>query len=500
MSAILFIRRRVDTIRHCLKELTRLNEEIDADQKELIEIDSTGDNSDKYPRMRSIFVRFNSQVTTHMTCQTTMFFRPLHLSVGHVDVSVREIRWTCLSQSWWKRYVRTGFVWIVTLLLLVLWAILVAFTGFLSQITSLADAVSGLHWINSASVWLTEIVQGVLSQLTLTVLIVLLSQVLRVVTEWQGLLTETAVELSLQKYYFIFLFVLNFLTVSLASSITAIAQDLLHGLNSTSRLMIKNLFKASNYFFSYLTLQDLSISAAVLLQAGDLVKWLIFAFLTDRTPRQKWERRMNLPQLQLSTCFPLYINLACIDKQFIFFLSNLYWHFRSDVLNHCVSYTLDQRYHLQFILICFSLQSSLRISFLIRYWWSALFYSSETTLHGSIHDGALLDKSFSIYSQRSELSHRHRTSCNHNYCHCDNACVSITSRAFVCSSSRSFISFRRHQKRSERRVKAIIRFARCFISDAASCLWLNDARWQILLYKNVWNSSTKYLRAVADWV
>ena len=444
MSAISFIGRRVDTICHCLEELTRLNEEIETDQKKLIKIDSTEGNSDKYPRMRSAFVQFNSQVTTHITCQTTLSFRPLHLSAKHVDVSVREIRWAYLSQSWWKRYVRTRFVWIVTLSLLVLWAIPVAFTGFLSQITSLADAVPGLHWINSASAWLTEIVQGVLSQLTLTVLIVLLSQVLRVVTEWQDLLTKTAMKLFLQKYYFTFLFVLNFLTVSLASSITAIAQDLLHDLDSAPRLMAKNLPKASNYFFSYLTLQDLSISAAVLLQAEDLVKWLILAPLTDCTSRQKWERRMNLSQLQWGTCFSLYINLACIDKLLVLFLSNLYWRFRFDILNHCTSYTLDQRYHLRFVLICFSLQFSLRFSFFIRYWWPTLSHSSETTLYECLHDEALLDRSFSIYSQWSKLSHWHRTSCNHDYCHCDNACVSIAPRAFVCFSSRSFTGFRQH--------------------------------------------------------
>ncbi len=324
MSAISFIERRIDTIRHCLRKLTRLNEEIETDQKKLIEINSTERKSDKYSRMRSIFVRFNSQVMTHMICQTTLSFRSLHLSVEHVDVSVRKIRWICLSQSWWNHYARTEFVWIVALSLLVLWMILVAFIDFLSQIMSLTDAMSRLHWINSASTWLTEIVQDVLSQLTLTVLIVLLSQILRVVTEWQDLLMKTVVKLSLQKYYFTFLFVLNFLMMSLASSITAITQNLLHDLNSTSKLMIKNLFKTSNYFFSYLILQDLSISADVLLQVEDLVQWLIFALLINCTSRQKWKRRMNLSQLQWSTCFSLYINFACIDKWFILLLSNLY--------------------------------------------------------------------------------------------------------------------------------------------------------------------------------
>ncbi len=148
----------------------------------------------------------------------------------------------------------------------------------------------------------------------LVALTALLPLVLRIITAWQGLSTETAVELSLQKYYFAFLFVQNFLTVSLSSSITAIAQDLLHGLNSAPALLAGNLPKASNYFFSYLALQGLSVSAGAFLQAEGLINWLILAPWTDRTPRQKWERQIGLPEIRWGTFYPLYTNLACISK------------------------------------------------------------------------------------------------------------------------------------------------------------------------------------------
>ena len=99
----------------------------------------------------------------------------------------------------------------------------------------------------------------------LVVLNVLLPVVLRALTEWQSHPTETAVEMSLQKSYFLFLFVQNFLTVSLSSSITAIAQEVLHGPSSAAALLATNLPRASNYFFSYLALQSLSVSAGALL-------------------------------------------------------------------------------------------------------------------------------------------------------------------------------------------------------------------------------------------
>lgn len=314
MPAIPLIGKRVDTIHHCLGELARMNREIRAESMELAEVESSGRESSKYPRMKSAFVRFNTQSAAYMACQTLLNSNPLHSSARHINVSVRELRWSTLTQRWWNRYIRSGLVWIAIASLLIMWAIPVAFTGFLSQITTLGDSVSWLHWISDAPAWLSGIIQGVLPQSMLVALNALLPLVLRVITGWQGLSTETTVELSLQKYYFVFLFTQNFLTVSLSSSITAIAQEILHGPKSVPALLARNLPKASNYFFSYLTLQGLSVSAGAFLQAGSLINWLVLAPWTDRTPRQKWERQMGLPEIRWGTFYPLYTTLACIGK------------------------------------------------------------------------------------------------------------------------------------------------------------------------------------------
>ncbi len=148
----------------------------------------------------------------------------------------------------------------------------------------------------------------------LTALTTLLPYVLRIITERQGLLTEVIVELSLQKFYFIFLFVQVFLTVSLSSSITAVIQQLLHGLDSVPAVLATNLSKASNYFFSYLILRCFSVSAGSLLQIGRLIDRCTLARIMNVTPRQKWKKQTSLPQMQWGILFPIYTNLACIDK------------------------------------------------------------------------------------------------------------------------------------------------------------------------------------------
>ncbi len=333
MPAIPFMNKRVDTICHCLRELARLNKKIKADQRELMWLDgdqkkltkleSDRRESSKYPQTKSAFIQFNTQSAAYMACQTLLSFSPVHLSARHINVPAHEVRWSSLSQQWWNQYIQDGLVWTAFASLLVTWVILIAFTGFLSQVTTLADSVPWLKWLDKTSVWLSGFIQGVLPPLTLTILTALLPQILHVVTRWQSPLTETAFELLLQKYYFIFLFVQNFLTVSLSSSITAIIQDLVHGLDSAPALLARNVSKASNYFISYLTLQGLSGSAGTLLQAGGLIQWLILAPLTDRTLRQKWERQTSLSEIRWGTFYPLYTNLACIDKSLTSFLMAL---------------------------------------------------------------------------------------------------------------------------------------------------------------------------------
>jgi len=300
-----------------------MNKKISADLTKLIEFESNERESSKYSRLKFVFIRFNTQFVAYMICQTLLNVDSLHLSTRHISVFMRELRWSTLSQRWWNRYIRNELMWIVIASLLITWAIFVAFTNFLSQIIILADFVSWLHWIADASTWLSEIIQDVLSQLMLVALIALLSLILRIVTSWQDLFTKTTVKLSLQKYYFVFLFVQNFLTVSLSFSITIIAQDLLHDLNSAFTLLIRNLLKTSNYFFFYLTLQDLSMSADVFLQAEDLINWLILVSWTNRTSRQKWERQMSLSKIRWDIFYSLYTNLACIDKTLAFSSTSL---------------------------------------------------------------------------------------------------------------------------------------------------------------------------------
>lgn len=302
MISLPLLGQKVDTIDYCRKEVARLNVEIEQDQA----------NTERFPLMNSAFVQFNHQVAAHMACQAVSHHTPNQMAPRVVEISPDDVIWDNMSMRWWESYVRPAVVIVIIVGLVVGWAIPVSFTAILSQIKTLTGTVKWLHWLASAPNEVFSIIQGVLPQAMLALLLILLPIILRFLAKIQGDYTGMAVELSVQRYYFAFLFVQVFLVISISSGITTVITQISHDPQSVPAILAQNLPKASNYFFSYLLLQALSVSAGALVQIMGLIEWFILAPLLDNTARQKWHRQTNLPNVQWGTFFPVYTNLACI--------------------------------------------------------------------------------------------------------------------------------------------------------------------------------------------
>ena len=304
MFSIPLLGKKVDTIDYCRKEVARLNLEIEQDQQE----------PEKFPLMNSAFVQFNHQVAAHMACQSVSHHTPNQMAPRVVEISPDDVIWDNMSIKWWESYLRTSVVVVVIIGLVIGWAFPVTFTGLLSQISYLADKFTWLKWLLRLPYWVRSIIQGILPQALLGLLLILLPIILRLLAKTQGNYTGMAVELSVQQYYFFFLFVQVFLVVSISSGISAVVQEISHSPQQIPSVLASNLPKASNYFFSYLLLQALSTSAGALVQGLNLIKWFILAPLLDSTARQKWRRQTNLPDVQWGSFFPVYTNFACIGQ------------------------------------------------------------------------------------------------------------------------------------------------------------------------------------------
>lgn len=304
MPALPWLGEKVDTIDYCRKELARLNVEIEEDQR----------HPEKYPLMNSAFIQFNHQVAAHMACQAVSHHTPNHMAPRLVEISPNDVIWDNMSIKWWEPYIRIAVVCVLLFGLILGWAFPVTFTGLLSQVKYLAANYHWLRWLERAPPWVITAIQGVLPTLVLAILLSVLPLILQFLAKLQGNVTGMGIQLTVQVYYFFFLFVQVFLVVSISSGITTVIAQITKGPQNIPSILASNLPKASNYFFSYMLLQAMSVSAGALAQIFSLISLFILAPIFDSTARQKWSRQTALPQVQWGTFFPVYTNLAAIGQ------------------------------------------------------------------------------------------------------------------------------------------------------------------------------------------
>ncbi|KGO75382.1 Protein of unknown function DUF3779, phosphate metabolism [Penicillium italicum] len=301
MPSIWLLGQKVDTIEYCRKEVARLNLEIEIDQQ----------HPEKFPLMNSAFIQFNHQVAAHMACQAVSHHLPKQMAPRVVEISPDDVIWDNMSIKWWERYLRSFGIITLVCAMVVGWAFPVAFTGLLSQLAYLEGAFPWLSWLGKLPDWFISAIQGILPALCLAILMALLPLMLRFLSRTQGLFTGMSIELTVQNYYFAFLFVQLFLVVTIASSFSTIIENVAD-VTSWPQMLAVNIPKSSNYFFSYMILQAMSVSAGALVQIFGLVSWFILAPILDSTARKKWARTTNLNQMQWGTFFPVYTTLASI--------------------------------------------------------------------------------------------------------------------------------------------------------------------------------------------
>ncbi|KAL8783747.1 MAG: hypothetical protein Q9213_004428 [Squamulea squamosa] len=302
MPALPLLGQKVDTIDYCRREVARLNVEIEQDQQE----------PEKFPLMNSAFIQFNHQVAAHMACQSISHHTPQQMTPRIVEISPDDVIWDNMSIKWWENYARTGGVVLMITALILGWAAPVAFTGILGNLNSISHSYKWLNWVQKLPRAVLGLISGVLPQALLALLLALLPIILRFLAKFQGNHTGMAVELSVQNYYFTFLFVQVFLVVSISTGFTNTITQLSQNPTNVPGILASNLPRSTNYFFSYMLLQALTVSAGALVQLGSLFQWFILAPIMDSTGRQKWRRQTNLTEINWGTFFPVYTNLAAI--------------------------------------------------------------------------------------------------------------------------------------------------------------------------------------------
>ncbi|KIV99783.1 uncharacterized protein PV09_08589 [Verruconis gallopava] len=332
----IFFRSKVDTIYYCRRELARLNKKL---QIELA-------TPEAHPINHTAFIQFNTQKAAHLACQSVANSAPRYMKRRIVEISPADINWASLNIGWKSRYARVVEFLLLFLGLLFAFGLIAFFTGILSRASTLVGSTSWLKWIGSLPSWLISFIQGTLPPfIQVVVLSGPLPILLRSMTNSvKGSYTGQEGERSLQLWYLIFLVFELFIIPTISSGLTSVVEELIHQPTSVPNILATNLPTAANYYFSFLIVQALSLSATSLLQTIRLFNFYIAGSVN--TPDSVYNKLSWTNRTRIGSNIPWYTTFAIIGIvysiiaplmfAFVLITFSLFWVVIKNNLLYCV--------------------------------------------------------------------------------------------------------------------------------------------------------------------
>lgn len=111
----------------------------------------------------------------------------------------------------------------------------------------------------------------------------------------------------MQKWFYVFQVTQVFLVTAVFSGAATVASQLLEKLKdptSVPTLLARELPKSSNFYLTYFIIQGTTSAADNLLNYSDLLTYLIYDRLFDKTPRQKFNRFTSMKGIAWGKVFP----------------------------------------------------------------------------------------------------------------------------------------------------------------------------------------------------
>lgn len=300
-----YIGKKVDLIEYCKEQIPKLNNEITELQKT--------SNVKKVKPLNSIAVEFENQYYAQLAYQVIVHDQPLHFQPKHIGVKPEDIFWPNMRMFWWEQLTRLSGAVALIIFVIIIWAIPVAFVGFISNLTYLTNKMPWLKFIYNLPTVLLGLITSLLPTVLLAILMSLLPIFIRSMAKLSGCLTIQSIEYFTQNAYFAFQVVQTFLVVTIASSVSSVVTQIIEKPTSALSLLSGNLPKSSNFFISYIILQGFSVAGGTLFQIVTLILFYIMSFFLDGTVRKKFNRYNNLSSYSWGTVYPIYSCLAVIS-------------------------------------------------------------------------------------------------------------------------------------------------------------------------------------------
>ncbi|KAL1413095.1 phosphate metabolism protein 7 [Vanrija albida] len=272
---------------------------------------------DDYKEGDVSFVRFATQDDAlnfaRLAAKSNKSFNRVRTSI---NVPPEDIVWSNTNIGYWQRLGRTIVSWSLTIGLIIVWAIPVAFVGTISNLDALCKDVSWLRWIcTEIPAVPLGIIKGILPPVLLSVLMMLLPIVLRLWIKLQGEIRQSEIELKLFTRYWLFQVIHSFLIMTLSGGIIDSLGDLLNGNLSVAEIcsiLATRLPGASTFFLTWIMVVSWSGAAQSLARVVPFVMYQLRGFLAGNTPRKVFGQTFSLGSFLWSTAQPVYCLVVCV--------------------------------------------------------------------------------------------------------------------------------------------------------------------------------------------
>lgn len=261
---------------------------------------------EKMEKLDKVFIQFNLQAGAYIAHQSLLSQDQDAMNLTQMEVHPQDIFWNNLRES--NSIINTLQRYSVTLLLvsiIIAYVVPVSFIGLISQLPLLTQLIPSLKWVYNLPEEIRDSVSSFLPGVLLTALTDILHTTFRFLTYYKRKFSGAELELDLQKWYFSFLFVQQFLVVTVLTSITVVFKQIIEQPTSIPILLAANLPKAATFFFQYFTLKAFAFCGNNFLRIDQLILHHTWYKWKDVTPRQKFYRLTSLPRVRWGSVYPV---------------------------------------------------------------------------------------------------------------------------------------------------------------------------------------------------
>lgn len=269
--------------------------------------------SGDFEKLDKAFLVFKTPESAYLAYQSLLSPKFGQMDESLIEVQKEDVIWPNLMRTsgviaLMIRHLMNALIIILTCL----YVVPVSLITLVSQIPFLTQLLPFMGFLRKLPVIVESVFSSIVPTLILSFLTDMQLTIFRFLLVMKGHWTGAEIELDLQVWYFIFMFVQQFLVVSVLSSLVSMFLSFVEKPTSLPILLAANIPMSSIFFFKYLSVKAFALCGSDFLKFRSMTRWVFITNWFDKTPRQRTERTKQLTVIKWGAVYASFSVYAAI--------------------------------------------------------------------------------------------------------------------------------------------------------------------------------------------